>query len=372
MKFTHVKKGNPKHAFAFKMVLSDQVVEAKVVDVIWTPSKDGYLKPRVRIEPVIIGGAKIEYATAFNGAFVEKNKIGVGAVIQLIRSGDVIPHIMDVITPAPEAKMPDVDYEWNPTHVDIILKDAKSDIIVQEKNITGFFTKLGVDGLSIGNVKRLMKGGFNTIAKILKMKKEDFLKVEGFKDKLATKIHTSIHAQIDTVGMAKLMAATNLFGRGMGEKRIQAVLDEYPNIVLSKESIDEKALKVSSLKGFAKKTADAFVNHISEFLAFIDETGLLRKLKKASSEVKAEAKAKAKIDTSHPLFGKKIVITGFRDKELEEYIKSKGGKIATSVSKNTSMVIVKSMDEDTGKAEKARALKIPLITLEMFQKTKGH
>ena len=72
---------NPKHAFAFKMVLSDQVAEAKVLDVIWTPSKDGYLKPRIRIEPIFIGGAEIRYATAFNGAFVRDNKIGIGAVI---------------------------------------------------------------------------------------------------------------------------------------------------------------------------------------------------------------------------------------------------------------------------------------------------
>ena len=60
------------------MVLSDQKAEAKVLEVIWTPSKDGFLKPKVRIEPIDIGGVTIEYATAFNAAFVEKNKIGMG------------------------------------------------------------------------------------------------------------------------------------------------------------------------------------------------------------------------------------------------------------------------------------------------------
>jgi DNA polymerase/3'-5' exonuclease PolX len=54
------KSGNPDHAFAFKMVLSEQIAEAKVVDVLWTPSKDGYLKPRVQIEPLILGGVRIE------------------------------------------------------------------------------------------------------------------------------------------------------------------------------------------------------------------------------------------------------------------------------------------------------------------------
>lgn len=72
---------NPEHAFAFKMVLSDQIVEAIVIDVLWSPSKDGYLKPRVKLQPVNIGGATIEYATAHNAAFVRDNGLGVGSVV---------------------------------------------------------------------------------------------------------------------------------------------------------------------------------------------------------------------------------------------------------------------------------------------------
>ena len=114
------KSGNPEHAFAFKMVLSDQLAEATVVDVIWSPSKDGYLKPRVQIIPINLGGVKIEYATGFNGAFIKNNKIGIGAVVKLVRSGDVIPHILSVSIPASEAKMPSQSYKWNQTNVDII------------------------------------------------------------------------------------------------------------------------------------------------------------------------------------------------------------------------------------------------------------
>ena len=75
------------------MVLSDQSAEAKVLDVLWSASKDGFLKPRVKIEEVNIGGAKINYATGFNAKFIQDNKIGLGAVIKIIRSGDVIPKI---------------------------------------------------------------------------------------------------------------------------------------------------------------------------------------------------------------------------------------------------------------------------------------
>ena len=59
----------------------------------WSASKNGYLKPKIQIEPVHLGGVKIEYATGFNANFIESNKIGVGSVVTIIRSGDVIPHI---------------------------------------------------------------------------------------------------------------------------------------------------------------------------------------------------------------------------------------------------------------------------------------
>ena len=91
---------NPKHAFAFKTVLDDQIVESKVVDVIWSPSKDGYLKPKVQIQPVKLGGAVIQYATLHNAEFVIKNKIGLGALVQILRSGDVIPKVEKVVKPA--------------------------------------------------------------------------------------------------------------------------------------------------------------------------------------------------------------------------------------------------------------------------------
>ena len=173
-------KKNPEHGFAFKMVLSDQVAEVKVVDVIWTPSKDGYLKPRLQVEPVTLGGAKIEYATAFNAAFVEDNKIGIGAIVKLVRSGDVIPHIMDVVVPAEKAQMPTVPYKWNETHIDIIMENMEDDETVKEKNIVGFFKGLEVDGLGPGNVKKIITAGYDSVAKIIGMSKTDFLKVAGF------------------------------------------------------------------------------------------------------------------------------------------------------------------------------------------------
>ena len=353
------KDGNPEHSFAFKMVLSDQVAEVKVLDVLWTPSKDGYLKPRIRIEPITLSGVTIEYATAFNAGFVETNKLGIGSVVEMVRSGDVIPHIIKVIVPAKEPKMPDIDYRWNETHVDIILEETDTNETVLQKQITYFFTTLDIEGLSSGNVQRIINAGFDTIPKILAMSKEDFLLVDGFKEKMATKIHNSIHSIIDKVSLPKLMAATNLFGRGLAEKKITLVLDEYPSFLVEKLSKQERINKVLTIKGFANKSADAFVDHIDEFINFLELSNLQYKL---------QINKRKKISSSHQLYGKNILFTGIRDKELEEKIKSVGGKIVSSISKNTDYLVVKNTDTDSSKAIKAKELNIPILNIVDFNK----
>lgn len=350
------KAGNPEHAFAFKMVLSDQVAEAKVVDVIWAASKDGYLKPRVQIEPINLGGVQITYATGFNGAFINDNKIGVGATIELIRSGDVIPYIRKVIVPAEEPRMPSIPFKWNDTHVDIMLEDLESDETVREKNITGFFRGIGVEGLSTGNVKRIMEAGYVSVPEILKMTIGDFLQVQGFKEKTATKLYNGIREKIEAALLTKIMSASNMFGRGFSEKKIEIIMEAYPSVLLSKETDAQKIAKISAIKGMATKSAEAFVERIPEFINFIKQSGLVKKL----------SLEKKQVDQSHPLFGKSIVITGFRDTALQEKLKDIGAKIGSSVSSKTFVVLVKDKEEDTGKANEARKLGVPLMTPHEF------
>jgi len=354
------KDGNPDHAFAFKMILLEQIVETKVLDVLWAPSKDGYLKPRIQLEPIKIGGVKIEYATAFNADFVEKNKLGVGAVVKIIRSGDVIPYIMDVVEPATIVKMPDEKYVWNDTHIDIMLENKSDNEIVINKVLTGFFTILGVKSVSTGNIQKIMNAGYTTIPAILKMTKDDFEKIDGFGKKLAEKVHSGIQEKVKEAHIVKIMSASNIFGHGMAGKKLEIVIDAYPDILVSSDSKNEKIDKIANVKGMAKKTATAFVENIDEFLKFIDETDLKYKL-----EVKE--KEKPQYDEHHPLFGTKIVMTGFRNEEFSEKMEKKyGAKMSSSVNSKTFVLLVKDVEETTGKAEQARKLNIPIMTLEMF------
>ena len=356
---------NPDHAFAFKMAISDQIAETTVVDVIWEASQDGYLKPRVKIAPISIGGVNIEYTTGFNGKFIEDNKIGPGAKIQMIRSGDVIPYIKSVLEPAAEGKMPDTNampYEWNATHVDIVLTNAGDNDTVKEKNIVGFFSDLEVDGLATGNVRRIMAAGFDTIPKILKMTEADFKDVDGFKKKMIEKVRTSIQEKVGSASIVQLMAASNKFGRGVGIRVLTPLMDANPDFLTKDET---KAAKIAKLNAAGiHKNAELFYNNIAGFNEFIRKCGL-----DEAKEAKAESKGDSKdtIDISNPLFEKSIVMTKIRNKEIIEHLKKVGATLEDSFKKNTVALVMKDKSDVSNKMRDAEKKGIEIFTVEEFK-----
>jgi NAD-dependent DNA ligase len=357
---------NPDHAFAFKMAISDQMAETTVVDVIWEASQDGYLKPRVKITPISIGGVNIEYTTGFNGKFIDDNKIGPGAKIQMIRSGDVIPYIKSVLEPAAEGKMPDADimpYEWNATHVDIVLKNVGDNDTVKEKNIVGFFSDLEVEGLATGNVRRIMAAGFDTIPKILKMTEADFKDVDGFKKKMIEKVRTSIQEKVGSASIVQLMAASNKFGRGVGKKVLTPLMDANPDFLTKEETKAEKIAKLNAAG--IHKNAELFYNNIAGFNEFMRECGL----GEAKGDSKAEAKSDSKelIDQSNPLFEKSIVMTKIRNKEIIEHLKKVGATLEDSFKKNTVALVMKDKSDVTNKMRDAEKKGIEIFTVEEFK-----
>ena len=363
------KTGNPDHAFAFKMVLSDQVSEAKVVDVLWQASKDGYLKPRVRIEPINLGGVKIEYATGFNGKFIEDNKIGIGALIQIIRSGDVIPHIKAVTMPAESAKMPEQPYVWSDKHVDVLLADVNSDPEVALKNITAFFVGIGVEGLAKGNVKRLVEAGLDSVPKIIKANQSDFANA-GFKS-LAQKFVQNIQNKLEQASLVTIMNASNKLGRGISGKILEVIMTNEPSILRATgESDQEKYEKLMKIKGIGEVNAKTFVKNIPQFLSFLQKCGLDSKLtSKAKSKSGESSEIQEQKDSSHPLYNKKIVMTKVRDTEIIEYLKKVGGHLQDNVNSETFVLIVKSKDDKSNKTEAALKKGIPIMTPEEFKAT---
>ena len=88
---------------------------------------------------------------------------------------------------------------------------------------------------------------------IIAMSQDDFLKVDGFKQKMAEKVYTSIHNKIDGSSLPTLMAVSNIFGRGFGERKIVPILEKYPDILVSPGTDEEKITKVKSIRGIEQK-----------------------------------------------------------------------------------------------------------------------
>jgi len=348
--------GNPKHAWAFKIITDDQIAQTVVEEVIWSPSKDGYLKPKIRVKPIKLCGATITFVTVHNELYRRNNGIDVGAVVEIIRSGDVIPKVHNVLTPV-EIQPPPEQYNVELKGVDYVLTNPNDDMTVRLKMIHAFFVNTGVAGLGRGNVQRIMNAGFNTVQDILNMSLEDFLTVDGFKDKTANKIRNSIQKCIIKCTLPELLVATNILGRGMGLSRVTSILEKYPDILISNETDDEKLKKIAALPGFKDKTAMLFVPHIENFVTFM-------------TAIKQESKLKyvkhTNINMAHPLYGKKIVITGFRDKKLEEQFKTFGIILTNAVNSKTCLVLVKNKNHDSSKILKAKQLKLPIFTLKEF------
>jgi NAD-dependent DNA ligase len=393
---------NPEHAFAFKMVLTDQVLEAKVLDVLWAASKDGLLKPRVQFEPLQIGGVTITYATGINARFIVDNNIGLGALVRLTRSGNVIPKITEVIVPAQKPIMPNVDeyeYVWNETNVDLILVNVKADPRVAIKSIAKFFKELEVEGLGEANIEKIIASGANSIPKIVNASIEDLMKVEGFKEKMATKINKSIAKQLAKASIAKIAGASNIFGRGFGEKSVSQIIKAEPNILTSQESSNEKITKVKAIEGFAEKTATQFVNAIPEFNKFLmsikPQEQEAEKANKADKEQDKEDKEDKEQDKEedkeqdkeedkedkeeevkkleHVLNNKIIVFSDFEKsskytkKELENLLLKYGVQIETNITKNTNILVTGNNTSKSTKTEKAKKIgTIEIITLDDF------
>jgi NAD-dependent DNA ligase len=274
--------------------------------------------------------------------------------VRIIRSGDVIPHIVEVVEKAVVPGMPDTSYVWNSTNVDILLHDPESDAVVREKNIAGFFRNIGVDGLSIGHTRRIINAVYDTISKIINMEYQDFMKVDGFKERLAEKFSAGIKEKLEEATLAELMHATNIFGRGFGVKRFEAIMVAHPDIVTSQVSRDEMFSKLNTVSGMATKTSQQFLKNLPTFIHWIKSVGLEEKM---YTQTKTNTVSK-----DNPFYGKKYVMTGFRDKSLVDYLSASGAINSSSVSKNTDFVVAKNCDETTGKTKEAIALGVRVIS----------
>ena len=139
-------KENPKFSFAFKSL---KIQEEKIVivkDIEWNVSKDKYLKPIVIFDEIYLNGVNIKKATGFNADYIVKNKINIGSKIKIVRSGDVIPFIKEVISQSKTPLLPSFPYIWKGK--DIILEGDNKNREQDIKIYTHFMKSLDIKGVA--------------------------------------------------------------------------------------------------------------------------------------------------------------------------------------------------------------------------------
>jgi NAD-dependent DNA ligase len=357
----NIKNGdNPPYSFAFKSNELLDFAEVIVTNVEWNISKDRYMKPIVQFNPVKLNGVIIKQATGFNADFIEKNKIGIGSIIKIQRSGEVIPHIISIIKIADNGLplMPTIPYKWNKTHIDIIAELDEKNRDVDIKNFIFFMKSLKIKGVSEGILTKLYDNGFDTLKKIINISKNEILDIAGFKEKSASNLLEAL-AEIKTKNCNDIMIASNIIGRGLGGKKLEIILKSFPEICQNKKKgLDIKIEDLMKINGMGELTSNLFKENLEKFYEFYDDLGF--KLKKVD-EIKHVI--------SNEIFKNVyFVFTGFRSDELEKYIKDNGGEVESNITNKTTYLIMKDMNKITGKITKAIDKGVKIISKDDFIK----
>jgi NAD-dependent DNA ligase len=358
---------NPSYAIAYK---SDWATPTSTPTLFndWDVSKEGYVKPVVNVQPFDTEGVTISRATGYNAKFILDNKIGEGSIVEIIRSGSVIPKIVSVSAPT-QADIPThcpscgTELVWNKSKVEIMCTNKDCEAI-NIKKLAFFFSSLGVSDFGESIVTKFFKNGYNTVGRVLGMTSQNISVMEGMGTSSATKILT----QFDKVSNAKFEKLGHASGcfENLGSRKLKMVVDGLGGMEAF-ENFKERYFisgiqvglvnELERIKGVAETTAIAFLTGLDCFETFCEEMGLEIKV----PEVKVETAS------SISFKGRVFVFSGVRDNELKELILENGGDVKGSVSKNTTDMLVKDANSTSAKVTKARDLGCTIHNIEEFK-----
>lgn len=336
----------PKTTVKFKVGTEENVATTEVLYVEWNTSKDGYLKPRISIRPVQLMGVTVSWVTGHNAKYIVDNVIGPGAVIKITRSGDVIPWIMGIELPAQEPDLPELDFVWTDTGVDIRVFDSFDAEVMK---MVHCFGTLGVHGAGEGVIRKMMTEVKDSTSPLLASKNlwTEIVGVNG------TKVYDNLQEKLKTVSIEKFADAVGVFGRGVGERKLESITNH---------GIDFTGATVKQLvtvPGIESKTAEKIVAGQNAFRNY------LHLIPYPHSPL---ARRKAQTPAGEGLVGQAFCFTGFRSPESEAKIKAMGGTMSDS--RFTTLVV---KDPATMSSKKLKAVKLGanVITLDELKKLLG-
>ena len=335
---------NPCYARAFKHPSFEQSAETDVIGISWNISKQGLLKPTLHINPVKLDGVTVSNVTGNNARFVKDLGIGVGAKVVVKRSGMVIPIIADVIKKV-DFQMPDVpNIDWNENGIELITLTETDE--QKLKKIIAFFEILEADNVSEGVITQLWEAGHKSVKDILNLTTKDLEQIDRFGKRKAQIVFNSIKKSTTDVTLSKLQHATGIF-KGLGSKKL-ALLEHFT----TKPSLEE----ILSIEGFAEISAQSYIDNYENYINFVKDLPITIQKKQEVEK------------TGTDFDNTQFVFTGVRRPDLEQIIESRGGKIGSGVSKNTTHLVMKSVGSGSSKEKKAQELGVKIITIEQLEK----
>lgn len=354
-------KGNPKYAIAFKVNSEDNKVTSTVIKVEGNISRTGRIVPLVWFEPVELQGVTIQKATGHNYGYIHANSIGPGSVIQITRSGEVIPYIEKVIKKSRKPQMPDgvegEDWIWT-TDTDIGVYNGGEDSarIIAVKNLAHFASVMGIEGLKEGLASKLYDEGIDTFFKLITLTPSKIAKMEGIGDITGRNLYDQINtSRYGGVTLPAVSAATSVFGSGIGYSRIESLMEQLDLNKLSTKPLAERRSLIMGCRGFSQATADPIARKLPSLFTFINKAGIVI-VNKESVAVQ-----------STKMVGKTIIFSGFRSSQLEDWIIRNGGTMGKSI-RSSNLLIVKDIDGGSSKIKEAKALGIDTVQASDFVK----
>ena len=347
----------PKWAVAYKFPAEEK--EAQLLSVDWTVGRTGVVTPTANLTPVQLAGTTVSRATLHNVDYIAEKDIRKDDTVIVYKAGDIIPAVLRVVE-SKRISEEKLDIPTNCPSCDSDLLHFEEEVALRCINprcpaqimegLIHFASRdaMNITGLGPSIVEKLFAANLvKDVADIYRLKEEDFLLLEGVKEKSASKLYQAIQASKEN------SAEKLLFGLGIrhvGSKASQLLLQHFHSIENLAQADPEEVASIESLGGvIAKSLQTYFATEGSEIL--------LRELKEAGVNLDYKGQT---VVADAALSGLTVVLTGklerLKRSEAKSKLESLGAKVTGSVSKKTNLVVA---GTDAGsKLQKAQELGI--------------
>lgn len=347
----------PKWAVAYKFPAEEK--EAQLLSVDWTVGRTGVVTPTANLTPVQLAGTTVSRATLHNVDYIAEKDIRKDDTVIVYKAGDIIPAVLRVVE-SKRVSEEKLDIPTNCPSCNSDLLHFEDEVALRCINprcpaqimegLIHFASRdaMNITGLGPSIVEKLFAANLvKDVADIYRLKEEDFLLLEGVKEKSASKLYQAIQASKEN------SAEKLLFGLGIrhvGSKASQLLLQHFHSIENLAQADPEEVASIESLGGvIAKSLQTYFATEGSEIL--------LRELREAGVNLDYKGQT---VVANAALSGLTVVLTGklerLKRSEAKSKLESLGAKVTGSVSKKTDLVVA---GADAGsKLQKAQELAI--------------